>query len=138
MEKNKDVNDTRGVTDYVQKLDTSMAQLIDAIRQVLLSTDSNIGERIKWNSPSFFYSGEMKLFDPKEYKRELIVTNLRQKGYMLLIFPSGDKIIDTTGFLEGDYKDGRRMVKIFDLIDLETKKEQLQNVIRKWLSLIEK
>ncbi len=41
------------------------------LRNIILSTDKEIGERIKWNNPSFYYTGEMKPFDPKEYKREL-------------------------------------------------------------------
>jgi len=55
-----------------------------------LSTDKEIGERIKWNNPSFYYTGEMKLFDPKEHKREIIVFNL-YKGRIMLVFPSGEK-----------------------------------------------
>ena len=50
----------------------------------------------------------MKPFDPKEYKRDLIVMNLH-KGRIMLVFPSGAKVNDTSGLLEGDYKDGRRL-----------------------------
>ncbi|WP_345953762.1 hypothetical protein [Mucilaginibacter sp. PAMB04168] len=56
---------------------------------------------------------------------------------MLLIFPTGVTIEDTTGLLEGDYADGRRMVKIFSMEDLEVKQEALQHIIKQWLELIE-
>ena len=44
-----------------------------ALREVILTTDASIGEEIFWNAPTFFYTGEMKPFDPKEYKRYIIV-----------------------------------------------------------------
>ncbi len=112
MAKEKDVNDSESVTEYIQKMDPVLGTLVVTIRQIILSTDKEIGERIKWNSPSFFYMGAMKPFSPKEYKRELIVFNLYKKEYALLVLPSGAKLKDATGLLEGDYKDGRRLVKI--------------------------
>jgi hypothetical protein len=40
----------------------------------------------------------MKPFDPKEYKREIIVMNLF-KGRIMLVFPSGAKVKDASGML---------------------------------------
>jgi hypothetical protein len=48
---------------------TNVATVVEAVRKIIVSADKQIGEHIKWNSPSFFYSGEMKPFNPKEYKR---------------------------------------------------------------------
>lgn len=80
----------------------------------------------------------MKSFNLKEFKRDLIVSNFRQKDHVLLVLPSGAKVNDTTGLLEGDYKDGRRLVKIYDLKDLKSKEKGLQKVIREWLKVIDK
>lgn len=129
--------DTKLVTDYIQKLDPPLAKMLEAIRQLILKTDHEIGEHIKWNSPSFYYTGEMKPFDPKEYKRDIVVMNLR-KGIVLLIFPTGMKVNDKSGLLEGDYKDGRRMASFQSLDDVKDKGKALQMVIKKWLDLIEK
>lgn len=137
MAKAKDVNDPQSITAYIQKLDKPLAPLIEAIRQVILQTDQLIGEQIKWNSPSFFYLGAMPPFDPKEYKRDIAVINLYKKNHALLIFPTGARVNDTMGILEGDYKDGRRMVKINDLDDLSTKSLALQTVIKQWLEGID-
>ncbi len=103
----------------------------------MLSTDKEIGEQIKWNSPSFFYQGVMQPFDPKEYKRDMIVLNLHKRDHVLLIFPTGAKVNDSSKLLEGDYKDGRRMVTIRDKQDLEAKKPALQQVIKAWLKLVD-
>jgi hypothetical protein len=130
------LTDSEQVTELIQKLDPEFGKIIEAIRQIILSTDKEIGEHIKWNAPSFFYAGEMKPFNPKEYKRYIIVMNFL-KGRILLVFPSGAKINDTTGFLEGDYKDGRRLVYFKNMDDVIAKKEVLQNVIKVWLTLVE-
>lgn len=130
------LTDQEQVTEHIQKLEPTLAKTIETIRQIILGTLAEIGELIKWNNPSFYYTGEMKPFAPREYKRELIVMNLF-KGRVMLVFPSGAKVNDTSGFLTGDYKDGRRITVFKDLNEVSTKKEVLQNVIKEWLNLIE-
>lgn len=129
--------DREQVTQHIKKLAKPLAEVVEYLRQLILSTDKEIGERIKWNNPSFYYTGEMKEFDPKEYKRELIVMNLN-KGIIMLVFPSGAKVIDKSGLLEGDYKDGRRLVVFKDLADVKAKEKSLQNIIKAWLKLVDK
>ncbi|QDK79264.1 hypothetical protein EXU85_11875 [Spirosoma sp. KCTC 42546] len=135
--KPKKRSDQEQVTEHIQQLDPEIGLLVEALRQVILSTDPEIGERIKWNNPSYYYTGDMKPFDPKEYKRELVVFNLH-KGRVMLVFPSGANVNDSTGFLEGDYKDGRRTVIFKDMDDIRSKETQLQHVIKEWLKLVER
>ena len=125
------------VNEHIQKLDPSLAVIIEAIRQIILDTDPEIGERIKWNNPSFYYTGEMQPYDPKEYKREIVVFNLH-KGRILLVFPSGAKVNDISGLLEGEYTDGRRLAYFTDLEDVRSKEKLLGNVITEWLKMVEK
>ena len=137
MEKSKAITDSMQVTEHIQKLDLELGKIVETIRQIMLKTDNNIGEHIKWNNPSFYYTGDMKPFNPKEYKREIAVFNLF-KGRIMLVFPSGAKVNDTTGLLEGDYKDGRRIAVFKDIDDVLSKEKVLQNIIKTWLSLVEK
>jgi hypothetical protein len=123
---------------YMQRLRHPLGSVVEALRQVILSTDHEIGEEIKWNAPSFFYSGEMKSFDPKEYKRYLIVFNLYQKDCIRLVFPSGARVKDKSGLLEGDYADGRRLAFFSSLGDVKSKKPALQGVIKMWLETLDK
>lgn len=127
---------TRLVTEYIEKLDAPVAQIVQAIRQIVLSMDPEISEEVKWNAPSFLYTGEMKPFNPKEYKRYIIVMNLHKR--ILLVFPSGAKVNDNTGLLEGDYADGRRLIYIKDIDDLKSKETGIKKVISDWLALVEK
>jgi len=126
------------VATYIKKLKEPLAQLVEALRKFILDADPQVGEQIKWNSPSFYYTGEMKHFDPKEYKRDIVVLNLHRKDSVLLVFPTGAAVNDTTGFLEGDYKDGRRVARILDVKDARNKKKALQAVIRDWIELVDK
>jgi hypothetical protein len=50
----KDINDPQSVTACIQQLEPGFAELIETIRQLILSTDAAIGEQIKWNAPGFF------------------------------------------------------------------------------------
>jgi len=131
------LSDKEQVTAHIKKLDPSFGKIIEAIRQIILNTDKEIGERIKWNNPGFYYTGEMKPFDPKEYKREIVVFNL-YKGRIMLVFPGGAKVNDGSGLLEGDYKDGRRITIFKDMEEVNSKEKALQDVIIKWLKLVDK
>ena len=125
---------TEQVTQHIQKLDAVIAPVVEALRQIIMGTDAEIGEQIKWNNPAFYYTGEMQEFDPKEYKRDIIVMNLF-KGRIMLVFPSGAKVNGTTGLLEGDYKD-RRMAYFSSMEEILEKKAALQSVINDWIELI--
>lgn len=136
MAKSPTPTDSEKINALIKAHEPPVARTIEYIRQVILTTDEEIGEQIKWNSPSFYYTGEMKPFDPKEYKRDIIVMNLH-KGRILLVFPTGARIRDTTGLLEGDYKDGRRLVTIADIDDAKAKEKALKKVIELWLKGVE-
>lgn len=136
-EKRIKLTDSEQVSAYIQALEPVFGGIIETLRQVILGTDPDIGEEIKWNAPTFFYAGEMLPSDPKEYKKYIIVTNFHKRR-ILLVFPSGAKINDTAGFLEGDYKDGRRVHYFKDMEDIVAHKNALQNVIKEWLKVVEK
>jgi len=137
MAKSIQLSESEQVTEHIKKLEPGLEQVVEAIRKIILSTDKEIGERIKWNNPSFYYTGEMKPFDPKEYKREIIVFNLH-KGRIMLVFPSGANVNDKTGFLQGDYKDGRRIVVFKDIEEVKSREKELQRVIKDWLKLVDR
>jgi hypothetical protein len=140
--KPKDIKSTKPsepdkVNEYMKKLKHPLAGVVEALRRIIVSTDNEIGEEIKWNAPTFFYAGEMGPFNPKEYKRYIVVFNLYKKDCIRLVFPSGAKVKDTSGLLEGDYADGRRLAMFYDLKDVKSKEKALQRIIKKWLSLLD-
>ena len=138
MAKSNKLTDEQQVVDYFNKLDHPLKNLVEAIRKSILKMDKEIGEQIKWNSPSFFYTGEMKPFDPKEYKRDIVVLNLYKKDAVLLVFPTGAVIEDSTGLLEGEFKDSRKTIKFSSLAELKDREKDLQSVIKSWLKKVDK
>ncbi len=137
MAKQSKISDQDQVTQHIKRLEPEVAKIIETLRQIILSTDKEISEHIKWNNPSFYYSGEMAEFDPKEYKRDLIVMNLH-KGRIMLVFPSGAKVKNPLSILEGDFKDTRKIAVFKDLADVKAREDDLRKVIREWLKLIDK
>ena len=123
---------------YMQGLKHPLADVVAALRRIILGTDREIGEEVKWNAPTFFYAGEMKPFNPKEYKRYIVIFNLYHKECIRLVFPSGARVSDKSGFLEGDYADGRRLALFFNMGDVKSKQASLQSVIRRWLKTLDK
>jgi hypothetical protein len=120
------------------KLKHPLAGVVAALRKIILSSDREIGEEIKWNAPTFFYSGEMKRSDPKQYKRYIIVFNLFQKDCIRLVVWKGSRVNDKSGLLEGNYTDGRRLALFHSIEEVKSKKASLQGVISKWLETLEK
>src|SRR5262247_365571 len=124
------------VDEYMKRLKHPLSDVVEALRQIILRTDPKIGEEVKWNAPTFFYTGEMEPFNPKEYRRYLVVFNLFKKDCIRLVFWGGAKVIDTSGFLEGDYADGRRLAMFYGMNDVKSKQAKLQKIVKQQLKLL--
>lgn len=128
---------TNPVSAHINGLDPEFRETVQKLRQIFLAANAEIAEHIKWNSPAFFYTGEMKSFDPKEYRRDIAVINLH-RGKILIVFPTGNKIDKSIGLKGKDYPDGRKIVTIDDFEHAEALSEVLTNGINYWMSRIEK
>jgi len=123
---------------YMRGLKHPLVEVVEALRRIILKTDPEIGEEVKWNAPTFFYKGEMAPSDPKKYKRYIVVFNLYKKDCIRLVFPSGARVGDASGLLEGEYADGRRLALFASMSEVRAKQAGLQQVIRKWLAGLDK
>ncbi|HRG67666.1 MAG TPA: DUF1801 domain-containing protein [Saprospiraceae bacterium] len=137
MAKKTDPNNTDALANYLDNLEHPLKNVLLELQLQILSKFPEISAQSKWNSLSLYYNGEMKPFNPKEYKRDLVVINLNKREYILLVFPTGSKIKDNNQVLEGDYPDGRRMLKINSIEDLNNKMTDLQLLIQFWIAQIE-
>jgi len=123
---------------YLAKVQQPLLGIMQAVRTIILAAGNEISEEIKWNAPAFFYTGVIKPFDPKEYKRHIIVFNVAKNNSLRLVFISGAKIGDTTGLLEGSYADGRRIAQFNSIDEVKQREQDLRAAIQKWLTLVEK
>ena len=133
----KHISHSEQVTQHINGLPDTIQPAVEYLREVILSIDNEIAEHIKWNSPAFYFTGKMKEFDPKEYKRDILVMNLR-KDKIMCVLPTGRSINKNIEILEGKYTDGRRMINFIDLIDIKAKEEKLILAIKEWLDLVER
>jgi hypothetical protein len=130
----EDINNPKAIDAFISTIAPDLSELVNAIRAIILNIDPVIGEQIKWNSPSFLYTGRMKPFDAKTYKRDMAVMHLN-KGNVMLVFPNGADLPNIAGILEGNYTDGRRMITINDLDELNKKKRTLEELVQAWLEI---
>jgi len=128
--------ETEKVDSYMQKFEHPLKDVLQALREAILESGKEIGEEIKWNAPTFFYTGEMPESDPKLFKRYLIVSMVKRQDEILLVWPHGDKVDNGSGFLSGDYKDGRRLLSFKSMTDVETKKAEMQKLLKELVSLL--
>ena len=111
----------------MSKLDHPLKAEVEAVRAIILNANSKIAERVKWNSPSFFHVIDMAAF------------NLRRKDYvhLIVVFPKGAPIADSSGLLEGNHTD-RREAKFYTMKDIEQKKPVLEKVVNDWMKLVDR
>jgi hypothetical protein len=124
------------VNEYMKRLKHPLSEVAEALRQIILAADPKVGEEVKWNAPAFFYTGEMEPSDPKEYRRYLVVFNLFKKDCIRLVFWGGAKVNDTSGLLEGDYADGRRLAMFYGMNDVKSKQAKLKKIVKQQLKLL--
>jgi hypothetical protein len=124
------ISDPAIVDAYIKKLEHPLLPLIKYVRKFILSADKAIGEGIYWNAPTFYFTGKMKPFDPKEYRRYIIGMNFFKQDALRLILLRGASVKDPAGLLEGDYKDGRRIITFTSKADVKLKEQELKKIIK--------
>jgi len=125
------------VTAYFAQLDHPLKDAAEQLRDFILSANPLISEQIKWNSPAFYFTGEVKNADPKAYKGDLVVFHLRRKDEVLLIFPNGAQINDPTGLLGGKFTDTRKSISFTSLEQVIANEEALSTVMNLLVEWVE-
>jgi hypothetical protein len=120
---------TAEVDAFMAGLTDARKPLLEAIRRVLLDSDSRVTEGIKWNAPSF------------HHKDWFGTTNLRGKAGVMLVLHTGAKIKasattgvpvkDPTAMLNWLAKD-RAVVSFADLADLKAREAALRQIVKQW------
>ena len=119
------VSDGKAVVDaYMRDVDHPFKAEMQAVREIILGVSPKISERIKWNAPSFYYKEDLGAFNPRA----------TEYAHLILVFPDGQGMQDTSGLLEGNHKD-RREAKFYSLDDVKSKKRALEKIIKGWVEL---
>ena len=114
----------------MEKLKHPMKDVVAYLRGVILSCDKQIGEGIYWNAPTFYFTGKMKPFDPKDYKRYITGFVFNRQDCIRMVFLQGASVADKFELLEGDFKDARKLVRFNSLDDAKSKEADLKKIVR--------
>lgn len=124
------VSEPETVDAYMKKLKHPLHGAATELRKIILKADKRIGEGIFWNAPTFYFTGEMKSFDPKTYKRYIVGFNFFKQDMLRLIFLRGAEVKKHGGLLEGEYKDGRRLALFRSLADVKKNEKALKSIVK--------
>jgi hypothetical protein len=125
------------VDEYMANLQHPMKAAMEHLRKFILGVDKSIGEGIFWNAPTFYYTGKMKPFDSKTYKRYIVGFNFYKQDVLRMIFLRGADADNSSGLLEGDYKDGRRLISFKSVADIKKNEPALKKIIKELISKID-
>ena len=118
------MNTNPEVEKYLVQKAHPMDQEIRRVREIILNVHPDIQECIKWSSPTFVYKGNMASYF------------MNAKKHVSLMFHKGVLILDKSGILEGDGKEGRS-VKLANMAEIEARKADLEAVVRTWIAVMD-
>lgn len=122
-------SDEEQVANYMKALKHPLKDEMEEIRKIIKGADKRIGERIKWNAPSYFYIQDMVTFGP--YR-----PGSPQGNKLLLVFHHPFIVKIKSALLEGDYKD-RRLMYFENMKEIKSNKKELVRIIAELMDGIE-
>ena len=133
----KGISEPEIVDDFLKKLDHPLKPIVEYLRTVIVSADKSIGEGIYWNAPTFYYTGKMKAFEPKEYKRYIVGFNFYKQDSLRLIFLRGADAADPKGLLTGNFKDKRKLASFQNIEQAKKAEADLVKIIKDLITKID-
>jgi len=122
---NARLTDVEQVKLYMKNITHPLKAEMEAIRKIIKGVDKRIGERIKWNAPSYFFNQDMVTFGPVKENR------------ILLVFHHPFIVKIKSELLEGEYKD-RRLLYLPDMKSIKANKKEFIRIVSELVKGIEK
>ena len=112
---------TTEVDSWFRNKDHPLENVMQRVRDIILSADPRIEESIKWQTPTFSYKGNIASFNPA-------------KRFASLLFHRGAEIPGDHPRLVGEGNTARVM-RFADVDEVEAGRADLEAVIRAWIEL---
>ncbi|MBX2976513.1 MAG: DUF1801 domain-containing protein [Ignavibacteriaceae bacterium] len=123
-------NLNRDVTKFLDEQNHPLREVIEKLRNIILQTNSEITENIKWNGPNYCFNDEdritIKLHPPKQ------IQLIFHRGAKKQIQPEDKLIADNSGLLIWREND-RALVNFKSIDELKKSEPNLKNIITKWI-----
>lgn len=119
------------VTKFLDEQNHPSRKEIELLRQIILTSDKELTENIKWNAPNYCHNNEdritMRINPPKQ------IQLIFHRGAKKLAQPSTKLIDDKTRFLV--WKENDRAIASFkNFGDIEKNKSELSTIIDDWIN----
>lgn len=123
--KSKKPTDEEQVKTWMEKLIPAVKSEIETVRKIIKAASPKLGERIKWNAPSYYYKDDIVTFGPYRTQK------------LLLVFHHPAVMKVKSDLLKGTYKD-RRLVHFKNKAEATKNKKELTRIITEIIQLIDK
>lgn len=118
------------VTEFLDGLNHSLRKEIECLREIILSTDYDLAESIKWNGPNYSLNGQ-----------DRITLRIHPQNQIQVIFHRGAKVKESPAqrLLGSEYnillwKENDRAIASFQsLQEILEKKQMIREVVEKWI-----
>jgi len=118
------------VTEFLDGLNHSLRKEIEYLREIILSTDYDLAEGIKWNGPNYSLNGE-----------DRITLRIHPQKQIQIIFHRGAKVKESPEqrLLGSQYnillwKENDRAIATFQsLQEILEKKQMIREIVEKWI-----
>ena len=122
------------IDEFLGDLNDEKSTQVKELREIILSTDKELKEHIKWNSPSYILANEDRITfnvvnkdDKVKFVIHMGVKRKENKG--------GKPVFeDRTGLILWN-SDIRGTISFNSIEDIRIKREQLIDIIQKWLKV---
>lgn len=118
------------VTAFLEEMNHPLIELIEYLRGIILSTDPNLVEGIKWNGPNYSLDGKarvtLKIYPPKQ------VQVILHRGAKVKEQPVQRLLVDEYPMLEWKVND-RAVLTFRSLAELERCQAVVREIVAKWL-----
>ena len=117
------ITGTEDVDAFMAKLKHPLKAEMEAVRMIIKHANKNIGERVKWNSPSFYC------------KEDLATFHWRNQECIHIVFHHKAIVGVKSDLLEGDYKD-RRMMYFHSMKEIKSNQRELERIMNELVKAV--
>ena len=126
----KPSNRSEAVNQFMQKLEHPLKAEVEAVREIILASDAQITEHIKWNAPSFCFQGEdrvtLRLFPVTDRIQLVFHRGAKVKESQAVSFK------DDTGLLKW-ITDDRAAVTFRSMSEVTQHASALKGLVNRWV-----
>lgn len=119
------------VTEFLDQLDHPLREEIEELRSIILSSNKNLAENIKWNAPNYSFEHDDRItmkIKPVSTQLQLIFHRGAKKQEQ-----SKDKLIANNSKMLVWKENDRAIITFKNSQDIETGKAELEKIINQWI-----